>query len=340
MERPPSGALIQLNTGCNLKCSHCSQDAPSFRKEEVRHLNRIDWREAIERLRSTGITRLRFTGGEVFLNPELESICRYAGSLGINISFVTNGTVIGPSAVRWLQELPVESVWISVYAYPPDRYAAITGNAAAYRRAEAAVVYLVAAGISVGIYFTVDGTYIGGVRELLTHFSGLGVRNFKILQVLPHGRAAVSHRCGLRPEQLRLLLSDVQETIRESPDLRIRVSVNSGQSQIFSEHGFSLPTNRSCAMGLENLWTIEATGAVLPCCLFLNKQRGKLFSITEGIESWENWTTDVVANLLGTPRPIRECSALSETPSSLVPGEQEDFVCPLTFAELPWEREP
>jgi len=294
----------------------------------------VDWFDAMEKLYSIGIRRLRFTGGEVFLHPGLRKICTHARSLGFAISFVTNGSMISKAVDFWLQSLQPESVWVSIYGYPEARYAAVSGSRTAFKRAELAILRLTRARINVGIYFAAGNTNAQEFTDLVEHFYPLGVSYFKLLQVLPHGRAAINSVESITRPELGELLSQARRLAKTWPNVRIKFSVNSGQRDLFEQNGLSLPKICSCSMGLQDLWTIDATGAVLPCCLFLNKGRAQLFPIGHGVENWYAWNTETVARKMRLALPVSSCPAISWSPSSTSVEEFEDFVCPLTFAEL------
>ena len=336
-EIAPNGALLQINRFCNLGCSHCSQSAPRVdRTANLAELSFDHWEEILAKLVTTGITRVRFTGGEPFLRRDLKELATKAQEMGLQVSFVTNGLSLLSRHVSWLADLRPASIWISIYGFPESNYEAISGRPRSFSRVTRTVATLIERNLAVGLYYPAGDQNYYVIGEFIRFFYGLGVRLIKVLQVLPHGRAARAGGLSSLPDgALERTLDMTAEALKYCPQLKIKVSMQSGQSELFRSRGFTVPEDRSCQIGLQNLWTIESTGSVLPCCLFLNKGTG-LFDATspEEFAGWRRWNRAESLRLLGTDaEEVTSCPALpgSKTTSEI---RTEEFICPLTFAEM------
>ncbi len=86
---------------CNLRCLHCySSSAPELRD----HLSVESLQNAIVELWREGFNVVSVSGGEPLLFGELPDVLRAARLLGMTTTVTTNGMLLTPSKVEWLQE--------------------------------------------------------------------------------------------------------------------------------------------------------------------------------------------------------------------------------------------
>jgi len=100
---------------CNLSCAYCNE-YDSFSKPvptEVM-IGRVD------RLASLGTTIIRLSGGEPLLHPELEEIIRRIRSHGILAGMITNGYLLTPQRIDWLNRAGLDHLQISIDNVKPD----------------------------------------------------------------------------------------------------------------------------------------------------------------------------------------------------------------------------
>jgi MoaA/NifB/PqqE/SkfB family radical SAM enzyme len=338
MSDKPMGALLQINRFCNLGCSHCSISAPRIRPESnLTELTFAEWEKILIRLRNIGITQVRFTGGEPFLRRDLEQLCKRAVELDLSVSFVTNGLLIFPTNIKWVEELQPKIIWVSIYGYPSDIYESISGSKGTFQHLIDTIESLINRGLNIGLYYSVGDSNFQRIGDFIRHFYKLGIRLIKIVQISEHGRAAEKGRLKPFPEDaLGGILDRIIESTTDCSGLSMKVSMKSRQSEAFRRRGFEIPKNRSCQMSLHNLWTVDSKGAVSPCCLYLNKGRLELFNATSDVEfkTWQKWDLASTLNRVGVNgNNMSDCPALEESVDSVV-RPQNDFVCPLIYAQI------
>jgi uncharacterized Fe-S cluster-containing radical SAM superfamily protein len=90
-------------TVCNLACTHCFVScSPTNHTHEFLRLDEI--RGYLDEGAALGVREYYFTGGEPFLNPEMESIL--AATLAVGpANVLTNGLLLDPARCRRLREL-------------------------------------------------------------------------------------------------------------------------------------------------------------------------------------------------------------------------------------------
>ena len=119
---------VSVTDRCNMRCMYCMPrgNVRWFNEQDV-----LDYREIsrlVSILANLGIERIRLTGGEPLLRPNLENLIVSLAKLdGINsISMTTNGLLFGEKAKK-LKDAGLESVNISLDTFRPARFKAITG---------------------------------------------------------------------------------------------------------------------------------------------------------------------------------------------------------------------
>ena len=100
---------------CNLSCAYCNEydDFSKPVPTEVM-IGRVD------RLASLGTTIITLSGGEPLLHPELEEIIRRIRSHGILAGMITNGYLLTPQRIDWLNRAGLDHLQISIDNVKPD----------------------------------------------------------------------------------------------------------------------------------------------------------------------------------------------------------------------------
>ncbi len=123
-ERKINYARISLTSICNLKCAYCSQY-----DGEKKYIPVQFYRNLIDVLSELGIEKIRFTGGEPLLNPNIVELVKYANAKDKikDIAITTNGVLFD----KYLDEL-IESgltrINLSLDTTSKDIYENLTGQ--------------------------------------------------------------------------------------------------------------------------------------------------------------------------------------------------------------------
>ncbi|HMD32467.1 MAG TPA: radical SAM protein [Candidatus Acidoferrales bacterium] len=142
--RRPLSVHFDLTYRCNERCVHCYLD-----HEDHGELNTEEVERVLGELAAAGTLFLTFSGGEIFLRPDLERILATARRLHFDISLKTNALLLTPERATRLSQLGVRRVQISIYSDDPAVHDAITKVPGSLRRSLAAIPLLKAAGIQV-----------------------------------------------------------------------------------------------------------------------------------------------------------------------------------------------
>ena len=148
---------------CNLKCVHCYAHAKntSFDNE----LSTEQGKQLIDDLADFGSPVMLFSGGEPLVRKDLPQLAAYAVEKGMRAVISTNGTLITPEMARNLKEIGLSYVGISLDGMEEinDRFRGVSG---AFRSALEGIKNSQAAGIKVGLRFTVNKFNVNEIPKI------------------------------------------------------------------------------------------------------------------------------------------------------------------------------
>jgi len=96
----------------------------------------------INQLHQQGVKKIHFSGGEVFLHPDIFIILKHASSLGIQVNLTSNGILIDKNVVKKIVESKVHSISISLDAPFASMHDKIRGVKGAFKKTAKALSLL------------------------------------------------------------------------------------------------------------------------------------------------------------------------------------------------------
>ena len=123
IRRRPILAIFEVCLRCNSNCGYCNLPLNKGHYE----LSRAEIRKVFTRLyQENGIRYLFIQGGEPFVRKDLPEILEDLADIGFWLGLVTNGTLLKPSIVNRLSQLPL-TISVSLDTLNRERYRAIRG---------------------------------------------------------------------------------------------------------------------------------------------------------------------------------------------------------------------
>jgi len=161
--------VVVWNVGqrCNLRCVHCYAHAQAHADSDA--LSEVQGMALIDDLAAFGVPVLLFSGGEPLLHPRIFALIGYARAQGLRAVLSTNGTLITPALAEQLQQCGLSYVGISLDGLRATNDA-FRGAPGAFELALAGVRHCRAAGMKVGLRFTMHRGNVGelhGIFDLL-----------------------------------------------------------------------------------------------------------------------------------------------------------------------------
>src|SRR4051794_561740 len=203
-------------TVCNLACTHCFIScSPTNHTHEMMPLAEVE--RYLAEAATLGVREYYFTGGEPFLNPEMEAILQATLRVG-PASVLTNGLLLDPARCRRLKALEGDSDYSLDLRVSLDGYDAATNDPirgeGTFERILDGIRHLVAAGLNPVITVTEvcrEASADSGKERFFALLRSLGVERprLKILPVFQIG--AEAERGGAYASWQRLREGDVPE---------------------------------------------------------------------------------------------------------------------------------
>lgn len=276
---------VSLLKGCNLSCKYCMPERIPFRMDEV--LTALELERLVGRFVARGIQKLRLTGGEPTIRPDVvEVAARLARLDGVRDMAMSTNAVRLRQLARPLRAAGVTRLNISLDSLRADVFKRITGSAQLHK-----VLDGIEAAREAGFHpIKLNTVVLRGVNddelEELVSFAAAGGLELRFIEMMPTG---ATH--GLQPHHFvsnQEVLAALGGEARWEP---VRAGANSGPARAYRERqrpqapqlGFINPLSQNFCADCNRV-RLTADGK-LRTCLF-GRDDAPLRPHLEG-ESWE-----------------------------------------------------
>ncbi|MFQ5599417.1 MAG: GTP 3',8-cyclase MoaA [Candidatus Krumholzibacteriia bacterium] len=117
---------VSLLKGCNLSCKYCMPERIPFKMSEVLRMDELE--RLVGRFVARGVRKLRLTGGEPTIRPDIVEIAeRFARLDGVRDIAISTNAVRLRSLAKPLYDAGVRHVNVSLDSLKPDVFRRITG---------------------------------------------------------------------------------------------------------------------------------------------------------------------------------------------------------------------
>jgi len=166
----PLSVHVDLTMRCNERCGHCYrvvEDRPELTTAEVKAL--------LADLAHAGTLYLTFSGGEIFLRPDLFELLTEAKRLRFDLRLKSNALLVTDARAQRLRKLGVRQVDVSIYSVDADVHDAVTKIPGSLVRSLASIERMIAAGVRVKINCPLMRSNVGGYGAVRALADRLGV---------------------------------------------------------------------------------------------------------------------------------------------------------------------
>jgi radical SAM protein with 4Fe4S-binding SPASM domain len=168
--RVPLSVHIDLTMRCNELCVHC------YRVIERRaELTTQELKALLDDVARAGTLYLLFSGGEVFLRPDLFELIEHARRLHFDVRLKSNALLITREKAARLRELGVRQVDISIYGAEAAVHDAVTKVPGSLERSLEGAALLRDAGLTVKLNCPLMKANVGQYRQIQALAERLGV---------------------------------------------------------------------------------------------------------------------------------------------------------------------
>lgn len=210
--RPDSGPVVVWNATktCNLECVHCYADAETRRFGG--ELTTAEAETMIRDLASIHVPALLISGGEPLVRPDVLDLAELAMSLGVRVTFSTNGTLIDAKKAQRIAKIGVAYVGISIDG-GEARHDRFRGRKGAFRDAIRGIRHCRDAGIRVGVRFTVTKDNVNEIDEVFRIVEDEGIGRLCLYHLVYSGRGAYLAGIDLETAEKRQLMNKLIERV-------------------------------------------------------------------------------------------------------------------------------
>jgi len=196
---------------CNLKCVHCYAQATE--RAHQRELSTEQGMRLIEDLAGFGVPVLLFSGGEPLARKDLPQLARHAVEKGMRAVISTNGTLITEATARTLKDIGLSYVGISLDGMEPinDRFRGVKG---AFQSAIKGIRHCQAAGIKVGLRFTVNRVNVGEIPKIFNLLEEMNIPRVCFYHLVYAGRGSKLVGEDLTHDQTRAAVDQIMDLTR------------------------------------------------------------------------------------------------------------------------------
>jgi len=200
---------------CNLKCVHCY--AQSEDKDYNNELSHEESLKMIDDLAEFGVPVLLFSGGEPLIHPRLVEYAEYAVKKGMRAVISTNGTLITKEKAEILKKIGLSYVGISIDGLE-DTHNKFRGVNNAYKKAMEAVKHCQAAGIKVGLRFTINKRNVDDIPGMFDILDKMNIPRACFYHLVYSGRGSDIAKEDLSHQETRETLDLIMKRTKELHD--------------------------------------------------------------------------------------------------------------------------
>ena len=261
----PLSVHFDLTYRCNERCVHCYLD-----HDDHGELTTAECLKVLDDLARSGTLFLTFSGGEIFLRPDLYEILAAARRLHFDISLKSNALLVTPERAARLREFGVRRVQISVYSDVPAVHDAITKVPGSLQRTLAAIPILIGHGLQVKLACPLMQENLMAYRGVMALAERLGVPYILDLTITPMmdgSSGPLEHRAAVS-SLLPVLRDPALHGCKPQPTAEATMAMNALPSAFGSAVSSGIESTAyadlPCSAG-HNSCYISPYGDVFPC---------------------------------------------------------------------------
>lgn len=200
-EYPLMRLIWCMTNHCNLSCRHCAfRDIHAHMTE----LSGPEIRSVTKDIIQLGVPDVTLSGGEILLSPYWYETARTFSQAGVNVSLITNGTLIDRDCAARIKEAGIVRVSVSIDDLQ-EQSDTIRGEDC-YEKAAMGVKLLKAVQIPVSIVTTVNALNLNRFQKMRSAFTSLGADTWCLKPIYPVGEAARNSELWLDEQDINKVM--------------------------------------------------------------------------------------------------------------------------------------
>jgi radical SAM protein with 4Fe4S-binding SPASM domain len=259
----PKSAQYELTLQCNMSCLHCNVSAG---KERPNELSLHQWNIITKQLAELGCKKIDLLGGEPFVRKDWYEISQTIKDYGMNLLFVTNGSLITQRTIEQLKKLEPHAVAVSIDGATPSTHDSFRGVKGSFEQCQKVIQVLREANLPTTVLTTIHKKNFSELSQMRSQLIHKGIA-WQIQLALPLGRFQkewMITKDDFYAVALFIASTRRKYSLKELPI--IGTHCFGYYSKILPNHAI-MPNWRGCQAGITSLG-IQSDGSVKGC-LFL-----------------------------------------------------------------------
>lgn len=203
----------ELTNACNAKCIHCGSKSGAQRDYELTEEEAL---RVCDELKELGARYVTLMGGEFFLKPYWDVICKRLIENGIHVGPLTNGLLLNEKNIQKLKELGIKGVHVSIDGLG-ETHDYLRGVPGLFEKLVANIKLAQVAGLKVGVNTAFSAPNIGQFEDLHNFLKDLGISVWQLQIVENVGNALEKPELNFTLEKLYELAKKITRVRRHSP---------------------------------------------------------------------------------------------------------------------------
>lgn len=248
----PMHATIEVTNKCNLKCKHCYLEASP---EKKKMLSLEKFKKVLHELEENMVVNIEFTGGELFVNPEIYEILKLAYQKFTIVGILTNGVVLKDDVLDLLvQNKDRTVVNVSVDSTDSNIHDQFRGVPGSFEKTYANIKRMTEKGITVRMASSIFKENMWEIDKLAQLALELGAKVFSFNFVEEFGRGNSLYKNAYQDINATEYFAYLNAVIKKYERI------------IPIQQGEEILGKRNCGAGTNSI-VIDAEGKIRPCVL-------------------------------------------------------------------------
>lgn len=248
----PMHATIEVTDKCNLRCKHCYLEASS---ENTNMLSLDNFQKILSELEKNMVVNVEFTGGELFVNPDIYEILKLAYKKFTIVGILTNGTILENNILELLtknKDRTIVNVSLdSTNSEIHDRFRGVPGS---FEKTCKNIKRMTQNGITVRIASSIFKENMWEIDKLAQLTLDLGAKMFSFNFVEEFGRGSNLYKEAYKDLKVTEYVEYLNAVIKKYEKI---IPIQNEQRIL---------NKRNCGAGVNSI-VIDATGNIRPCVL-------------------------------------------------------------------------
>lgn len=266
---------------CNLKCSHCYQDAGEKYSEE---LTTAEAKHMIDGIYNAGFKIMIFSGGEPLMRSDIFELVAYAAAKGLRPVFGTNGMLITEETAQKLKAAGAAAMGISLDSLTPAKHNAFRGDSQAFELTVQGMENCKKAGLPFQIHITLMDWNRSEVCDMIDFAVKIGAMAVQVFFLIPVGRGKYIEETSLEVMEYERTLQAIMKKSTQVP-ISVKPTCAPQFTRVAEQTGIETRFERGCLAGL-TYCIVSPIGEIRPCA-YMTEVAGNMHT-DDFADVWQN----------------------------------------------------